>query len=385
MTYFIVLNILCVISLLNHSREVSKTYLAGVSGLVLILFFGLSYRNGWDWPSYEEIFQISSGGTLNEIIIYSLVNGYEPGYMILNAIIGKLTDDFRVFIAFFSIFTIYLYVTAGKLFTKNVPLLLAVIYSINLIRLESSTLRQGIAVAIVVSALGAAKTGKLRKAQYIVLAASLFHYSAIIFAFLLKYICVSHEKNHYRKMMLASPLIAAISFALYSSVTSVIQINSLDFDLPLAISKLLYYDSLQENLISPQKIIIIIFSFAILLTKYGQIHGAIEKNLLGLQFLLNVALFFLPAVVVQRFEHYLWFGFAVIVVNMMVAALKNIPMFAIILIFLFPNMRLALAFKEENDRIVYIPYVSVMKDQSTSDIMTEERLYRAINAIKPAE
>lgn len=162
---------------------------------ILTLIITMGFRSigvGIDDYAYNRIFNnVITHGPITEFLQTTM----EPGYLILNYIIGLFTKDFQAVLLITSCIPIMLYYKAIEYERKNVNLFLAVflfgalmyLYFFGIIRLF-------IAASIVTYALRFVFEKKNIKYVFFVLLATSFHYSAIFMLFLL-YFSMEKEEN----------------------------------------------------------------------------------------------------------------------------------------------------------------------------------------------
>jgi hypothetical protein len=138
--------------------------------IVLILFIGLRYKTGRDWGNYIRMF---------ESIPKSRETSFEPGYLWLNKIIYyTLGNYFAVqFIASCVIF--YAYYFFIKKYAKFPIFSLCLLFMVFFFDILMSQVRQSIAMAIILMGTESIFERKFVKYACYILAASLFHISAI--------------------------------------------------------------------------------------------------------------------------------------------------------------------------------------------------------------
>ncbi|HEH9397728.1 TPA: EpsG family protein, partial [Aeromonas salmonicida] len=144
MAYFIFLNIFFIVTFFHRKKQVIEIFL-----FLLVLFFtAFSYKNGWDLNTYESWFlYINKYGLSGLVYIYEQ-EGIEGGYLFFNYIVSLFSSYFEIFVFIFGLLTCLLYYVGCRRLGLNFGLLILVFFCSSYTRLELSTLRQGIAVAI---------------------------------------------------------------------------------------------------------------------------------------------------------------------------------------------------------------------------------------------
>jgi len=199
--------LLAVLMFINGETKFKrKAYLAIV---FILLFFISAFRSiniGNDTATYVKMFDIF--GSANNI--FDLDTRIEIGYIIFNKILYHMTSNPLILFIVTSAFILGSYL---KFIYKNSNMIwLSVLLLINL-RLFYFTLsgiRQSIAIAIVLLGYEYIKSRKLIKFIIVILIASLFHYSAIVFLIVYP---ISKIKFSYLVVILQAIIGVALYFA----------------------------------------------------------------------------------------------------------------------------------------------------------------------------
>ena len=164
-----------------HQFKTNRSEVYYITLLFFILLAGLRYRIGSDTQDYECSF--NSIPYITKLTFYYLteVSTYEVGYTIFMSIVKTLFKDFSIFLLIqavivnYSVFTFFRHNTS-KIFTSILLYFIVLYYFIN-----CETARQGIALAILLNSWESYKEAKWKKYFILVLFATLFHTTAIIF------------------------------------------------------------------------------------------------------------------------------------------------------------------------------------------------------------
>lgn len=144
-----------------------------VTCIFLIFFAGLRYNIGIDYVSHERIYESIQSGLLEN---FSNTN-QEKGYFILN----KIFNDFNVMLFFIALVTLTIKFKVIKNNSIYIFLTLFLYYCLFFVRYDMGLVTQGIATAIIMYSYNYIIEEKPFKFIFLVLMASLFHISAIIF------------------------------------------------------------------------------------------------------------------------------------------------------------------------------------------------------------
>lgn len=164
----IVIIFLTYIEILAKPKFSSKTVL-GVLSVILILFAGLRDKVGADWEAYYDFYQFGT-------------DSVEIGYATLNNFFSKSGVNYNLFLILLNSFSLYL---MFHFFDKNCDykiIALLIFFSDLFLYFNLSGIRQAIATSITCFSFLYAYNRKQYKFLSLIIVASLFHLSAIIFA-----------------------------------------------------------------------------------------------------------------------------------------------------------------------------------------------------------
>ena len=182
-SYLIVLVVLFMLStgvIFIPKYEKCFSYLA--TG-ILIMFAGLRFQTGYDWPAYELYFKTIVG--MKEAIcdgIPRLPFLAEPLYRLLNILVKSFTTNLTAlfFIIAFINMSLMHYVL-GKI-SRSIPFVWLLYFGIGFLIAQMTTIRQGLASTLVIIGLYLLSHKQTVKAVVLLIASLGFHVSAIIFA-----------------------------------------------------------------------------------------------------------------------------------------------------------------------------------------------------------
>ncbi len=256
-----------------------------LSMAVLVITMGFrTIGVGVDDLTYRRIFQ-----TVQDIgpIQHFFNTTMEPGYLVLNYIVGLFTDDFQIMLILISIIGIFFFFKALEYERKNINLFLAVfLFSTILYFYYIGIIRLFLAASITAYALRFVMEKKTAKFIICILIAGTFHYSAIFMMFLVYFSTEKEEKPRSMRSIillvtLAMPiLIYVVSQVIfpnmgdrYSNKTNLGQLSLSigQFDkLPIILLAFyLYKDMVKQN--KNIKIYIVIYTLAIAIGIYSTV------------------------------------------------------------------------------------------------------------------
>lgn len=179
MIYYVIMSILLLYGLLfqGSTFQYFKVHLKGnfiLLSILLICFAGFRYGLEADYFAYKEIFFAPSQS--------AIVERYEPGFKLFINIYKSLlsSENFNGFVFVFAFISmglkcLYFYRS------ENGIIALFVYFTLMFIMMEMNGIRQGIAVSFLFFALEEAKNRKMIRFFLLVLLASSFHISSLIF------------------------------------------------------------------------------------------------------------------------------------------------------------------------------------------------------------
>lgn len=246
-----------------------------------ILFFYLGFRNfgiGIDDYTYDYIFQNVSN---SNVLTYFINSGMEPGYLILNKIIGLFTKDFQVVIcvcAFISLLFIY----KGMVYErKHVNYFLSFfLFGTIVYPYFFGIIRLSLALSIIFYAYTFFFEKKYKYYTLFVLLASIFHYSSLVMLLLLilpkKELSTSLLRKAYLYLIVLLPfafyLVSKIVVPLLNSrysnyiISNSLSLNFGDIDkLLILILCYMFYDNLNK-VTTNSKIYIFLYAISIILS-----------------------------------------------------------------------------------------------------------------------
>lgn len=334
--------------------------------LIITLFAGLSYTNGWDWYGYREFYEeVRLNGFYG---VESLTeSGIEKGFLIYIYLISLSTLGFSFFVFINSVFINVLLFKAIRKIGLNYCLFMLFFFVTAYTRLELSTLRQGIAVTMILYAFG---TIIITRDSYksficfllICIFAYFFHRSALIVLLLSPMIfLLKSKKIHYLIAFFAFP------FSFISGYLNSILLNGFVTVIPewfrlIALKISVYLSMAESAYINPQAIVLLIsyFVFILLRSKYGfSKKENILLNIMACEIIIVFYLSFMTQLMIIRFIYYFqigWIGLTMMLTHRIIKQ-KGI---SIIFILVLLQVKFMLNFRSEADRAVYFPYKNVI-------------------------
>ncbi|HFI8633172.1 TPA: O84 family O-antigen polymerase [Escherichia coli] len=358
MAIYIFISISCLISYVlsnNDKNSLSPRFLL----IILTLFTGLSYTNGWDWYGYLDFYNNIQNEGVSAIYEYNIY-GIEYLYLIYLYIVGLSGGSFSLFILLNAIIINFLIYSFCKRAYVNYSLFMFIFIAASYLRLELSTIRQGLAVVIVIYSYSLLLNSKINLSLLFIFLAICFHRSAAIVLLSFPFVYYNSARNiHYFIVILTIP------FVILSGELNVVFIKILNaFNSSLLnayISKLIIYLSLNKQaIINPQAMALLVFYFiCIRVCDVKNKKQIIFLNIIACQVIISFYFIFLTQLIIMRLVYYFQVGWIcwVIILYKEYFRPKWLCFFLICLLFITKSI---LNFRYEQDRAVFFPYYNVI-------------------------
>lgn len=177
MIYYFILLLLALFSFYFQfdPKKAEIKVLSIVSFLCILALGGLRYQVGKDWYQYENLFNITNNFS-------DLNNAREEKLFMLFLYMSKsIVNNYSFFIFSLFTFTFYLKYRTIIKYSPDIFLSLIIYFFTIFLVFDLNAIRQGIATSIVLISISAILNKKLRLFILLILIASFFHLSAIIF------------------------------------------------------------------------------------------------------------------------------------------------------------------------------------------------------------
>ena len=190
-------------------------------GLLFTFMIGLRHEVGGDWLNYIPQFELAREGTFAEALRHS-----DPGYEILNWLVGRLGGDIHAVNLVCAAFSMW----GAMVFSQRQPnpwlaLVTAVPYMLIVVAMGYT--RQGVALGFVMLGLAALGDGRTRKFILLVAIGATFHKSAVL---LLPIAALAASRNRLFTIALVGMSTALIYYLLLADDTSTLWRNYVEAD-----------------------------------------------------------------------------------------------------------------------------------------------------------
>jgi hypothetical protein len=362
MYLFSIIALMSLVLLKQVTKQSPSANIDLISLFILIFISAFSYHNGWDSHNYQGYFEQILEGGWDIVIIYSAF-GLEFGYLTFLYAISLFTSEYQVVVVFQSLFLNLILFLAVRRLKFNYTLFALLFFSSFFIKFELSTIRQGLAVAIVVLSYKYLVAYNLKKFITIVIFASLFHYSALIM--LIFYFFNKIDLS--RKMAIKIAFLALPAFFLaliLKNLTYDLLVNTSLSSFPVT-NKLITYFGKSNNqtlpLIQLYSLLLYLY-FCIFL--YDDKDGRSKLVLSLFSFLILIQFYFkmLPSLLLVRLEYY--FILSQLFVWLLLLErliMTNKIMNVVCLVVILPILNFSIALRNPYDRQVYFPYYSFIE------------------------
>lgn len=358
MTVYILVGLLSLLSF-SITRQYDNAFVNRGLCVIYILFAGLSYTNGWDWYGYKGYYEfIQDNG-------FVAVNGYneygiEYLYLVYLYLIGLTGLGFGFFIFLNSIVVNILIYRTCKKIAINYALFMFIYLAASYIRLELSTIRQGLAVAFVMMAYASILNGKRRSVLIYIILAVAMHRSAIIVLIFLPLITTVKNRNfHYLILLFSVPFIFASAEINKLFIQLLGNLNT-GF-LAVYVSKLITYLSMNvQASVNPQALVVLFLYFvAIVYCDFNIKRHVLFLNIMACQVIISLYCTFLTQLIIMRVIYYFQIGWMCWLVILYTEYCKPKWLCFILIVFTMFG-KLTLNFRYESDRLVFFPYYNVL-------------------------
>jgi hypothetical protein len=345
-----------------------------------LIFIGLRYNTGYDYTNYIRYFE-NTEFSKDMFKVYLVNSGHaEPGYILLNALVKLFTNNYYVLqfsVTLFVCMVVYRYVIKYSEY-PIVSFSLFIIFNFSSILMGQ--IRQSIAMAILLISIKYIFEKKLFRFILIIIAASMFHISAIIFLPIYFFNC-KYNRTLSVTALLFSPLLYYAGDIVNNFILSQAQNmpNRLFFLTTRYLSDSIYIGSSKFNtgLYYLSKIIVSTFLLATISTKNKQTHFFLNALVFSI-IVQGIAKGFF---IINRFTSY--FTLFDIIAYTYLFKLVNfrkyrdfvfLYCFCILLFFIFPPVR---SFTVDKDKIgpegpgflgTFIPYYNVLYHPPAADL-----------------
>ena len=194
---------------------------------------GLRFKVGADWYSYENIFK--SINNFSDIILAR----EEKLFMLFMYGSKLIANNYSFFVFIFFAVSFYLKYKVIKKYSPDIFLSLIIYFYTIFLIYDVNGIRQGMAMAIVLFSLSSILDKKLLLFIFLIIIASLFHISAILF---FPFYWLSKIKVHKRIMI----IIMAISFFIFIPIQSILE-NSTIIQPLLVLDRFSHYSAYLNN------------------------------------------------------------------------------------------------------------------------------------------
>ncbi|WP_264300051.1 EpsG family protein [Enterobacter ludwigii] len=327
--------------------------------MIFILFTGLSYTNGWDWYGYKDYYEyIQDNG-------FEAVNGYneygiEYLYLVYLYLIGLVGFGFGFFIFINSIIVNVLIYRACKKTAINYGLFMFIYLAASYIRLELSTIRQGLAVALIMMTYASLLNEKKKSALIYLILAIAMHRSAIIVLIFLPLITSVKTRNiHYLIVIFSLPFIFASSEINKLLLQLLGYVNTGFF--AVYVSKLITYLSMNvQASVNPQALIVLLlYGIAIFYCDFRIKKQVLFLNIMACQVIISLYCTFLTQLIIMRVIYYFQIGWMCWLVILYKEYCKPKWLCFVLIVFTM-TVKFSLNFRYEPDRLVFFPYYNVV-------------------------
>lgn len=323
--------------------------------IILIVFSGLSYTNGWDWYGYKDYYDGIGIRGFSEVQALSTY-GIEFFFLMFMYVTSLSGLSFVFFVFINAVITNTIIYLALKKLNVNYILFIIMYFCVSYLRLELSTLRQGLAVAICIYSLSYILEKRKLKFIVLVIVASLFHRSALVLLAFYPFLVINISlRKHFYIMALAIPvsLLAGYLSTLLSQTYMIFYNEWTKF----FIIKLANYLALSRGAsINFQSLILLVsYAFFAFQLKSDSKEKDLFLKIMAMEVIVVFYFSFLPQLVIIRLIYYFQVGWLALCVLSYYNGIKPKGLYLSVLIAVI-ICKLLLNFRYTFDRDVYFPY-----------------------------
>ncbi|HDF2343237.1 TPA: EpsG family protein [Morganella morganii] len=322
--------------------------------IIISLFFGLSYTNGWDWYGYLDYYEIIQKNGYTSVSDYYKY-GIEYLYLLYLYIIGLTTLSFSFFIFINSLIINILIYKFCKKCNINYSIFILLYLAVSYLRLEFSTMKQMLAIAIILYAYSLILKDKILHSVFLIIIAAFIHRSSVIVLLLMPIITNKFPKSfHYGIILFALPVYYfsnEINHVLLAVVNN-INISLLSSYLN-KISIYLSFDS--SSKINFQAMVILLFYLFLVITMKRR---NIFLNLVCCHVIIVFYFSFLTQLMIIRLAYYFQIGWiCCLIIKYQEKRYKYLYPIILMSIVIIKG---TLNFRYESERNIFFPYYNVI-------------------------
>lgn len=312
---------------------------------------GFSYQTGVDWFVYEEIY--ANAVTIPEAISLGDFFGYsgivaEFGFSLLASLMKTLIDDYYIFQTVLMLISTFFFFKNLRLYSVFIPVVVLLYFGCIYLTLNMSGVRQAVALSILFYGLKFVHDKKFFKYVIVVLGASCFHLTAILFLPLYLFLNIRISSKVLFVMIFFGLLLYLLRISLSSEFLHLLAQLSDN----IIFKKLNFYiemrDSFTQARISPKMLIYVsLLLWAIIIRKKIEKQNTYSNIFINLFFLyvFSNEVLWDTTEVVFRFSLYFMMGFVVLLPIMM------------------------MSFVEKNNRIAFLILIALVSFTTRSPIL----------------
>lgn len=327
--------------------------------IVFILFGGLSYTNGWDWYGYNDYYYYIQNTGFKAVGEYNEF-GIEYLYLTCMYLVGLSGAGFGLFVFINAVIVNILIFKFCKSTAINYALFMLIFMAVSYLRLELSTIRQGLAVVLVMYAYASIINNRWKYAIVAFLLAICIHRSAaIVILFLPFIVSVNRKTVHYCIVVFAIPFILLSDAINHLFILLLSYANSGVFAV-FATKTIIYLSMNDAAKINPQAIMLLcLYLISIFFCDVKNKKQVLFLNVMACQVIISLYFTFATQLIIMRLIYYFQVGW-MFWVYILYKDYCRPQWLCLVLILAFVTVKLILNFRYESDRAVFFPYYNVI-------------------------
>ncbi len=360
-----------------------EKYSIFVLSIVTVVFLGLRFETGYDWPDYKNLFELTPSittATMKEIFEISASELKEPLFVFFVSLLKEFGSEFQILVVIcaviqvcvFSGFLVFLKERPATVFAFSISWLIFTLYM--------STLRQGLAVSFFLMFMVYMEVGNKKTAVFMLITSALFQYSAI--AYLAVYIASKYVR--YNKALIG--LFVVLVFASLAGVdfsVGFLEVVSKG-GIEMVNTKITYYlneASIRANLV--EKIYTFLFSIGMFWVLYfvrpSELDTTLIKRMYGMSLIFCVVgIFFYDFPLLRNRVQYLVLPFCYFFVVRYLARVRLNQRVFLFGVFFIINLLYFYLFIDKPSSVPFVPYQNYLVHVVTGEVGTGFDRYNAL-------
>lgn len=201
-------------------------------GFVAIIFLSLRFETGYDWPAYQQLFNLTPSiyeADVNDIFEVASIELKEPFFVLFISLLKGLGGGFQFLLVVCALFQIVVFVKYLSRLKENSATIFTLSFSWLLFTLYMSTLRQGLAVSFFLLFMIFMEQRRKKTAISMLIIGICFQYSSVVY--ILMYLVADYVRWSKKLAVVCFLLMILALFGVDSYVTILKIISMAGFEM----------------------------------------------------------------------------------------------------------------------------------------------------------